>query len=461
MFHKTRHIHLVAIGGIGMSGIAEILLNLGFTVSGSDLHASVTTERLQELGATVYIGHRGDNVSQADVVVRSSAVTEANVEVTEARMRRIPVIRRAEMLAELMGLKRGIAVAGSHGKTTTTTFVAAALAAGKLDPTVIVGGYIKAMGSNAVLGGGDYLVAEADESDGTFLHLTPTIAVVTNIDHEHIDFYPDMDSLRATFRQFLDRIPFYGVGVLCIDDPEVRTMIPHLDCKIITYGISNDADVRADSGTSVVGEFGQEAVIWAFGQELGLLRLPMAGRHNLQNALAAIAVALELGVPFAAVAKGLGQCQGVGRRLENHGEHGGILVVDDYAHHPTEVMATMEVLRGFDRPLAVLFQPHRYSRTLQFADEFADALAGADKVGLLPVYAAGEEQPAGVGSGVIGDKISAKNVSEVELLSGHEGILPWLKDNLVSGSVLLTIGAGDVGRQVKPICEYLDLESKS
>jgi UDP-N-acetylmuramate--alanine ligase len=459
VFHNTRHIHLVAIGGIGMSGIAEILLNLGFTVSGSDLHVSSTTDRLQELGATIFIGHRSENIARADVVVRSSAVTEANVEVTEARMMRIPVIRRAEMLAELMGLKRGIAVAGSHGKTTTTTFVAAALAEGKLDPTVIVGGFIKAMGSNAVLGGGDYLVAEADESDGSFLHLKPTVAVVTNIDYEHVDFYPDMDALRATFRTFLNQIPFYGVGVLCIDDAEVRAMIPNLDRKIVTYGVSGDADVRADQGTMVSGEFGQEAVVWAFGQELGLLRLPMGGRHNLQNALAAVAVALELGVPFEAIAKGLGDCQGVGRRLENHGEHGGVLVIDDYAHHPTEVMATMEVVRNLDRPLAVLFQPHRYSRTERFSDEFADALSGADIVGLLPVYAAGEEQPEGIGSHTIGDKIEAKGVSRVMLLPGHEGTFAWLDNNVPAGSVLLTIGAGDVGRRVQPICEYLDEES--
>ena len=456
MFRNTRHIHLVAIGGIGMSGIAEVLLNLGFTVSGSDLHSSAVTDRLQKLGATFYSGHAPENINGADVVVRSSAVTEANSEVTAARTLGVPVIRRAEMLAELMRLKQGITVAGSHGKTTTTSLVAAVLEKGGLDPTVIVGGRIKAMGTNAVLGGGDYLVAEADESDGTFLHLTPTIAVVTNIDYEHIDFYPDMDALRSAFAEFVQRVPFYGACVMCVDDPEVRALLPHLDRKVVTYGLSAEAEVRADPGTIMNGDFGQEAVIWHGDRELGPIRMILRGRHNLQNALAAVAVALELGVPFADIAAGLAATQGVGRRCEEHGEHGGVVVVDDYGHHPTEVSAIMEVARSFDRPVKVLFQPHRYSRTQQFAAEFADALVAADAVGLLPVYAASENQPEGVDSGLIADHLREKGLDRITLLGGHDDIKKWLDDEVPVGSLVLTLGAGDIGRQVTDICSHLD-----
>ncbi len=456
MFRNTRHIHLVAIGGIGMSGIAEVLLNLGFTVSGSDLNRTAVTDRLAELGATFFEGHAVDNIKGAEVVVRSSAVTEANAEVTAARALRIPVIRRAEMLAELMRLKYGIAVAGSHGKTTTTSLVAAVLEKGALDPTVIVGGRIRAMGTNAVLGGGEYLVAEADESDGTFLHLTPTVAVVTNVDYEHIDFYPDMAALRSAFAEFLQRVPFYGACVLCVDDPEVRALLPHLDRKVVTYGLSEGAEVRVDPASIVDADFGQEAVVWHGSQELGPIRMVLRGRHNLQNALAAVAVGLELGVSFEQIVAGLASTQGVGRRCEEHGEHGGVLVIDDYGHHPTEVLAIMAVARGFDRPVKVLFQPHRYSRTIQFAREFADALAGADAVGLLPVYAASETQPSGVDSDLIGQHLRAKGLEQVALLNGHADIPAWLDSVAEPGSLVLTLGAGDIGRQVRGICDHLD-----
>jgi UDP-N-acetylmuramate--alanine ligase len=456
MFRNTRHIHLVAIGGIGMSGIAEILLNLGFTVSGSDLHVTPITERLARLGATVFSGHDPDNIKGANVVVRSTAVTEANSEITAARARRIPVIRRAEMLAELMRLKYGITVAGSHGKTTTTSLVAAVLAAGELDPTVIVGGQVKAMGTNAVLGGGEHLVAEADESDGTFLHLTPTIAVVTNIDHEHVDYYPDLASLCAAFDRYLQRVPFYGACVLCSDDPQVRSLLPQLDRKIITYGLGDEADVWADPGTVATGAFGQETVVWAFGQEIGPVRLQLRGRHNLQNALAAVAVGLELGVPVDKIVAGLESCQGVGRRCEEHGEHGGVLVLDDYGHHPTEVVAILEVAHGFGRPVSVLFQPHRFSRTRVFAREFADALASAQAVGLLPVYAASEQPPPGVDSSLIAGHLREKGLDSVDLVPGHEGITSWLDERVAAGGLVLTLGAGDIGRQVARICHHLD-----
>ena len=454
LFRNTRHIHLVAIGGVGMSGIAEVLLNLGFTVSGSDLHRTAVTERLEKLGARIDIGHAPANIRGADVVVRSSAVTEANCEVAAARAARVPVIRRAEMLAELMRLKHGVAVAGSHGKTTTTTLVAAVLAAGELDPTVIVGGKIRAMGTGAVLGAGPHLVAEADESDGSFLHLTPTIAVVTNIDLEHVDHYPDLESLTATFHAFLCRVPFYGACVVCVDDPNVRALLPLLERKTVTYGLSREAEVRADPGTVVEDADGQEAVVWAFGRELGPLRLKLRGRHNLQNALAAVAVGLELDIPFARIAQGLEGSRGVGRRCEEYGEHGGVLVVDDYGHHPTEIGAVMAVARGFGRPVSVLFQPHRYSRTERFAREFADALAGAATVGLLPVYAAGEEPRAGGDSGTIAAHLEAKGC-DVQLLKGHDDIPGWLDRRAAPGSLVLTLGAGDIGRQVEGICRHL------
>jgi len=451
VFRNTRHVHLVAIGGIGMSGIAEILLNLGFRVSGSDLRASEATERLERLGATIAIGHREGQVRGADVLVYSSAVTRVNPEVTEARRLGIPVIRRAEMLAELMRLKYGIAVAGSHGKTTTTSLVAEVLAAGGLDPTVLVGGRALATGANAVLGAGDYLVAEADESDGTFLHLVPTVAVVTNIDHEHVDFYPEMDDLRAAFRAFLARVPFYGTCVLCQDDPEVRALIPHLERKVITYGLGAEADVRGVPDPSLPGA----ATVLAGGRELGRLELRLRGRHNLTNALAAVAVGMELGVPFAQAARALGGFAGVGRRYQEHGEPGGVRVVDDYGHHPTEIAATLAVARDEGRRVVVLFQPHRYSRTLRFAGEFADALAAADVVGLLPVYAASEEPLPGADSGLIASALARKGRDAVSLLAGTDDVGRWLDAVVAPGDLLVTLGAGDIGRLVEPICGHL------
>ncbi len=449
MFRNTRHIHLVAIGGVGMSGIAEILLNLGFRVSGSDLHETATTRRLSELGARVFVGHGADRVTGADVVVYSSAVTDANPEIRAARNRRIPVIRRADMLAELMRLKYGVAIAGSHGKTTTTSMVAAVLGEGGIDPTVIVGGKVLATGTNAQLGKGEYLVAEADESDGTFLRLSPTIAVVTNIDLEHVDFYPDLDHLREAFSAFLARVPFYGTAVLCHDDAEVRALAARLDRKVLTYGLTTEAQVRAEVTA-------QRTVVHAFGEELGTIELPVRGSHNLRNALAAVAVGLELGVDFASIARGLSGFRGVGRRCENRGVHGDVLVLDDYGHHPTEIQATMEVARSFDRRVAVLFQPHRYSRTRRFQREFADSLAGADTVALLPVYAASEVDPGDVTSDLIADGLREKDAGVVTVLASPRDVPAWLDDQVQSGDLLLTLGAGDIGRLVDTITSHLD-----
>jgi len=456
MFRGTRHIHLVAIGGIGMSGIAEVLLNQGFTVSGSDVRRTAITQRLEKLGATIHLGHDPANIDGADVVVRSSAVTNANSEVAAARQRRVPVIRRAEMLAELMRLKEGVAIAGSHGKTSTTTLAAAVFAAGGLDPTVIVGGQIKAMGTNAILGGGDYLIAEADESDGSFLHLTPTLAVVTNIDYEHVDFYPDMDSLRGAFQAFLQQVPFYGTCVMCADDPEVRGLLLTLDRRAVTYGLEAGAEITIDPSRWQDDGLTQTAVVVRDGKDLGPVTLSMPGRHNLLNALAAVAVGLDVGIPFAKIAEGLAACQGVGRRCESHGEHDGVLVLDDYGHHPTEIQATMDVARKLGRPLTVVFQPHRFSRTAMFAREFADALVGADAVALLPVYAAGETPPAGVDSDLIARYLKDRDMHAVDVVQPGADLAAWLATTAQPGGLLLTLGAGDVGGMVAGFCDLLD-----
>ncbi len=458
MFRNTRHAHFVAIGGVGMSGIAEVLLNLGFTVSGSDLRRSANTDRLAARGARIHIGHAADQVVGADVVVRSTAVTEANVELREARRRRIPVIRRAEMLAELMRLKEGVAIAGSHGKTTTTGLCAAALAAGGLDPTVIVGGRVQAYGSGAVLGAGSWLVAEADESDGSFLHLSPTIAVVTNVDHEHVDHYPDLATLRNAFLAFLGRVPFYGTAVLCSDDPVVREIAPRLDRRVVTYGLAREADLRADPDTIGSGPDSQRARILAGDEELGELHVPQPGRHNLRNALAAIAVARDLGVDFELAAAGVRGFTGVGRRCESHGEHGGVLVIDDYGHHPTEISATMEVARAQDRRVVALFEPHRYSRTRHFAREFADTLAAADAVALLPIYAASEDDPGDVDSGLLVATLADRCGREAVVLEDLDAVRRWLDETLGPGDLLLTLGAGSIGRMVPEICDHLDRE---
>jgi len=457
VFRNTRHIHFVAIGGIGMSGIAEVLLSMGgFTISGSDMRPSKITERLEKLGARIFLGHAADNVNGADVVVRSSAVTEANTEVREARNQRIPVIRRAEMLAELMSLKQGIAIAGSHGKTSTTSLVTTAMVGVRCRKVPSLSGVIKNIGSNAVSGPGQYLVAEADESDGTFLHLTPTIAVVTNIDYEHVDHYPDMDHLRAAFRQFLARVPFYGTCVLCLDDPEIRAMLPHLDRTVMTYGLDEGADVGVEPGSQQDTDDGQEARVLIHGKPAGLLKLTMRGRHNLSNALAAVGVSLFVGMCFEQAAAGISESGGVGRRCDFKGEHDGIMVLDDYGHHPTEIQATMDVALSYGRPVSVVFQPHRYSRTQMFQNEFADALASATRVALLPVYAASEKAIEGVGSALISSRLQQKGCKDVALLESTESLNAWVERFVPPGNLLLMLGAGDIGRLVDPVCDLLD-----
>ncbi len=451
LFRLTRSIHFVAIGGIGMSGIAEVLLHLGFDVSGSDIVESANTEHLRSLGARVHIGHRAENVGEADVVVFSSAVPSHNPELQNARERGIPIIRRAEMLAELMRLKHGIAIAGSHGKTTTSSLVATVLSHGGLDPTVIVGGRLLALGRTARLGEGQYLVAEADESDGTFLRLWPTIAVVTNVDREHLDHYRDMDAIRQAFVDFMDRVPFYGQIIACADDPELRRLLPRVRWPALTYGRSEDVDVRVRvEGTE---SRGTHVRLWRGEDELGDFLLPLFGAHNALNAAGAVACGLELGLDFETIAEALTAFQGVGRRLEIKGEADGVLVVDDYGHHPTELAVTLDALRANfpDRRLVVVFQPHRYTRTREHHAEFAEVLSRADLVGVLPIYAASEEPVVGIDADLITAGLRDGYGTRVRSLTGIEDACAWAREEAQPQDLWLTQGAGDVARLAEPL----------
>src|SRR5512145_2128740 len=372
MYGKIQKIHFIGIGGIGMSGIAEVLLNLGYQVSGSDLKESDITRRLSELGGTITSGHRRENLADVDVVVTSTAVRADNPEVLEAHRRLIPVIPRAEMLAELMRMKYGIAIAGTHGKTTTTSMVATILTHGGIDPTVVIGGRLDLFESNAKLGQGKFLVAEADESDGSFLKLSPTVAVVTNIDADHLDYYRDLDQIRDTFIDFINKVPFYGLAVLCLDDPNIQALIPRVRKRMTTYGINSQADFSASAIEHAADR--TSFTVHYRGKELGRLGFKMPGRHNVLNALAAVAVGMELDLQFAAIADGFKDFGGVGRRFQIKGEVGGTMVVDDYGHHPAEVRATLAAARaGWQRRVVTVFQPHRYSRTKALFDEFLTA----------------------------------------------------------------------------------------
>ena len=444
MYLKKYHIHFVGIGGIGMSGIAELLLNLGYKVSGSDLKASDITENLKTLGGTVFVGHHADHISGADVVVTSSAVGHDNPEVLAAKQASIPVIPRAEMLAELMRLKYSIAVAGAHGKTTTTSIVASVLAQGGLDPTVVIGGKLKSLGTNAVLGQGDFIVAEADESDGSFLKYSPTIAVVTNIDREHLDFYQDLDAIKSVFLDFIDRIPFYGLAVLCLDNESIQELIPEIKKRYTTYGMSSQADFQIKDV-----EFEKRRSrfsIYKEGQKLGNITLNLPGIHNVYNATASIAVGIELDVPFAAIQTALETLEGVQRRLEIKGEVNGITVVDDYGHHPTEIKITLEAVEKCwpDSRKVVVFQPHRYSRTQALFDDFTRAFYQSDVLLVLPIYAAGEKRIEGLSGQDLCEGIKAHGHKEVFCATDMKKALAYLKKNIKPGDMLLTLGAGDV-----------------
>ncbi len=444
MYRKKYHIHFVGIGGIGMSGIAELLLNLGYEVSGSDLSTTDITQRLSELGGTIYRGHRIGQVHGADVVVTSSAVKADNPEVLDARQSGIPVIPRAEMLAELMRLKYSVAVAGSHGKTTTTSIIAALLEKGGLDPTVVIGGKLKSIGSNAVLGGGEFIVAEADESDGSFLKMAPTIAVVTNIDREHLDFYPDLKAVQAAFLAFIDRVPFYGRAVLCLDDEPIQNLIPEIQKPFVTYGLSTQADLQARhvAFQGLTSRFDVEYK----GTRLGTVVLNLPGIHNVYNALAAIAVGLELDLAFDEITLALETLQGVQRRMEIKGKRRDILVMDDYGHHPTEIKATLGAVHESwpDRRHVVVFQPHRYSRTQALFDDFSRAFYQSDVLVMLPVYSAGEAEIPGVDAEGLCRAISTHGHKETVCVADKAEALACLEKILRPGDLLLTLGAGDV-----------------
>ncbi|HKT31684.1 MAG TPA: UDP-N-acetylmuramate--L-alanine ligase [Gammaproteobacteria bacterium] len=461
LMRRIRRIHLVGIGGAGMGGIAEVLLNLGYQVSGSDLRANAVTRRLAGLGAHVLLGHRAENLGDADVVVVSSAVHEDNVEVAAAHARRTPVVRRAEMLAELMRFRFGIAVAGTHGKTTTTSLVASVLSEGGLDPTFVIGGRLISVGSNAYLGTGRYLVAEADESDASFLHLQPLIAVVTNIDADHLGAYQgDFSRLRAAFVEFLHHLPFYGLAVLCLDDAEVREVLPQVARPMLTYGTAESADFRAGD----IRRDGRKTHFkaWRPGQRTPLeVTLNLAGRHNVLNALAAMAVAQDLGVNDDVVLKALAGFQGVGRRFQIHGEiataAGQVLLVDDYGHHPRELAVTIQAAReGWPgRRLVVAFQPHRYSRTRDLFEDFAEVLSQVDALVLLEVYAAGETPIAGADARALARSIRNRGRVDPVFVLHTQDLPQALAGVLRDGDLLLTLGAGDIGAMAAELPQHL------
>ncbi|MDX2170347.1 MAG: UDP-N-acetylmuramate--L-alanine ligase [Deltaproteobacteria bacterium] len=444
LFNEPRRVHFVGIGGVGMSGIAEVLLTLGHRVSGSDMSESDATRRLVSRGATVTIGHRGEAVqADVDVVVISSAVKYSNPEVAQARALKIPVIPRAEMLAELMRLKYGIAVAGTHGKTTTTSLIAAILARAGLDPTTVIGGKVHGMGTNARLGQGELLVAEADESDGTFLMLSPVIGVVTNIDPEHLDYYGDMDRVRAAYLEFMNRVPFYGVSVLCLDSVNVRSLLPQVRKRVITYGTTDDCDYVARDLCVIGMETMCEVV--RNGEVLGTLRLRLPGRHHALNAVAAIAVTTQLGVPFEVAAEALGEFGGIHRRFELCGEAGGVMVVSDYGHHPAEIRATLAAAReGFGRRLVVCFQPHRFTRTRDLFGEFLDAFDAADHLVLTDIYAAGEEPVDGLSGEVLFWALKRRGHLEVSYVPKRDDLVSELKPLLQVGDLVVVLGAGNI-----------------
>jgi UDP-N-acetylmuramate--alanine ligase len=460
MFAKIQRIHFVGIGGIGMSGIAEVLLNLGYKVSGSDLKMSGVTERLASLGATTFEGHRAENITGAEAVVTSSAIATDNPEVTEAHKLHIPVIQRAEMLAELMRLKYGIAIAGMHGKTTTTSMVAAVLAAGGLDPTVVVGGRVDAMGSNARLGKSQYLVAEADESDRSFLKLSPILSVVTNVDREHMDCYRNMREVKKTFLEFMDRVPFYGMVVACNDDPLLRRLLPEVQRRTVTYGTKRGSDFLIKLDTSIPGGLGELGPLSRFRvsyrkQDLGEFMLHVPGVHNILNATAAIAVGVGLDVPINNINSALDQFRGVDRRFHLRGRVAGITVIDDYGHHPTEIKATLQAAKqcGF-RKIHVIFQPHRYTRTRDLLDEFTTAFADADSLFVLDIYAASEKPIEGITGEVLAQRIRERG-KHADYVSSFADAASAAAAAAHDGDMILTLGAGSVWQVGPAILEKL------
>jgi UDP-N-acetylmuramate--alanine ligase len=455
LFAASHRVHFIGIGGIGMSGIAEILLTMGYAVSGSDLRGSAATERLAGLGATIYVGHAAANASASDVVVTSSAVAKDNPEVVEARRRKIPVIQRAEMLAELMRLKYGIAVAGMHGKTTTTSMVAAVLAGGGLDPTVVVGGRVDALGSNARLGKSQYLVAEADESDRSFLKLPPVLAVVTNLDREHMESYAGMQDVENCFVEFMEKVPFYGAVTACVDNAMLKAILPRVQRRIYTYGESAEADFRVRILPKTEGALSTFEVN-ARGLLLGPFTLNVPGKHNVMNATAAVAMGVQLGVSPEQIAAGLASFRGVDRRFQVRGVEGGVTVVDDYGHHPTEIKATLQAARecGYGRVL-VLFQPHRYTRTRDLMGDFAGAFGDADAVEVLDIYAASEQPIEGVSGESLAAAIREVKGGRVGYAASMPEAVAKLAADARPGEMVLTLGAGSVSQAAGSLLEAL------
>ena len=463
LFRGVRNIHLVGIGGIGMSGIAEVLLSLGanFRVTGSDMKRSAITDRLQSLGATVWEGHSAEHVAGADVVVVSSAIKQDNPELLAARQRQIPVIPRAEMLAELMRLYRhGVAVAGTHGKTTTTSMIAHLMTHARFDPAVVVGGRVASLGSNARLGRGEYIVVEADESDGSLLLLTPTIAVLTNVDADHLDFFSGgIEQIKKCFSTFVNRVPFYGTIVLCLDDQNVQAIIPDITRRTISYGLATQADVSAWQIYQDAG-FGSEFTVRAFGEELGRITLKVPGLHNVYNALATVAVGLDLDIKFEDIAGALSEFRGADRRFQIKGEKNGILVVDDYGHHPTEIRATLAAARSAGRRVVTLFQPHRYTRTRDLLEDFARAFYGADVLLVSDIYAASEDPIAGITSPKLVEMIERFGHRHVEYVGALAGAAARMKEIAQPGDLVLTLGAGNVWQAGEELLRLLDSEDE-
>jgi len=458
---KTRRVHFVGVGGIGMSGIAELLVNLGYAVSGSDAKASPVTDRLERLGVRVSIGHAASQVEDADVAVVSSAIPRDNPEVHAAERRSIPVIPRAEMLAELMRLRQSVAVAGAHGKTTTTSMIALMLERAGLDPTAVIGGRLKAFGSNARLGRGDLMVAEADESDRSFLRLFPIIAVITNIDREHLESYGSFEGLQQAFVEFANHVPFYGAVIACADDPHLTSALPRIRRRVITYGIRNaDADLVATDITegpmAVSGRVLSRVRAGSTATERGWIRLSVPGRHNLQNALAAVAVGLELDLPFDRISEGLAEFSGAERRFEVRGEPRGILVVDDYGHHPTEIAAVLAAARPLNRRIVVVFQPHRFSRTLALLSDFGPALAGAQHLILTDIYGAGEAPIEGATLDRLADAIRRTSDVALEVVPRLEHVPAAVARVARPGDVVITLGAGSIGTMPERVVAALE-----
>ena len=442
---KIQRIHFIGIGGSGMSGIAEVLINQDYEVSGSDPSSNRVTDHLKTLGADIRHNHSAENVSGKHVVVVSSAISDDNVEVQAAREQSIPVIPRAEMLAELMRMKYGIAIAGTHGKTTTTSLVATVLSAGSLDPTVVIGGRIKNMGGHAKLGQSQYLIAEADESDGSFLKLSPTLAVVTTLDEEHMDFYLTIENMKSTFLQFLNRIPFYGAAILCVDDANLQSLLPRIEKRTITYGLKSQADYTARN-ISVEG-LKTYFTVYHHGKKLGKILSGALGRHNVCNTLAAVAVGMELNMDFPTIAESLKTFTGVQRRFEILKQSESLIIVDDYGHHPVEIQATLSTAKEVwpDRRLVIVFQPHRYSRTKHLMESFFSSFNDADQLLLLDIYSAGEEAEEGIHSQRIAEGVKEFGHKNVEYIGSTQSVIPHLQKILKPGDIVMTLGAGNIG----------------